>query len=292
MDFFSILKSSPLPQHEIEILLSFLLNKEREFLITHPESKIEKKIYQRFKILEKKRLANWSVAALIGKKEFYGLSFKVDKNVLIPRPESEMIVEEVLNLAKDSDKKLMIIDLGTGSGAIIIAVAAELKKTDKDKYTKTIFRAIDISKPALKIARFNSLSNKCGNKIKFLAGNLLEPLITKIDFEGLNERQVIISANLPYLTPMQIKKSPSIQKEPKLALVAGKDGLKYYRKLFKQMKILNVPAKILCEIDPSQNKSIKILAKKYLPSVDVKIKKDLAGLYRLAIIKTQKNSRT
>ncbi len=285
MDFFSILKSSKLPQNEIEILLAFLLNKERVFFMTHPEIKIEKAVYSKFKALEKKRLENWSIAVLTRHKEFYGLDFKVDKNVLVPRPESELIVDEILELSKKTEKDILIIDLGTGSGAIIISCAVELEKLNNKKYKITSFSAVDISSSALKIAKINSLLHKQNTKIKFFEGDLLKPLISRKYFSKPTNSELIISANLPYLTQAQIKGSPSIQKEPRLALVAGNDGLKYYRHLFKELKNLKVTATILCEIDASQSINIKLLTKKIFPQASLKIKKDLAGLDRLVIIK-------
>jgi release factor glutamine methyltransferase len=290
-----ILKASSLPVIESEILIAFLLDKEKEFLITHSETEISTAVYKKFKFLEKKRLAGWSSAFLVGQKEFYGLDFMVDKNVLVPRPETEMMVDEVLDILGQSTNDSMLVDLGTGSGAIIISCADQIKKVYPDKYRRTIFRAIDISSKALRIAKRNSVLNKQERNIKFLSGNLLEPLINKNDFGNLSNRELIIAANLPYLTPRQVKTSPSIQKEPRLALVAGSDGLKYYRELFTQLKGLkktidnkNNPIKpitILCEIDSSQNKSIKKLALKYFSKTKLEIKKDLAGLNRLVIIK-------
>lgn len=213
-----------------------------------------------------------------------------------------MMVEEILNiigekLTKKSIKEAtdcLLIDLGTGTGAIIISAANEIKRIFPAQYGKIIFRAIDISFPALNIAKKNAILNKQDKKIKFLQGNLLEPLINKNDFNKLIKNKLIIAANLPYLTLAQIKISPSIQKEPKIALAAGQDGLKYYRKLFKQLKEIksvfdfdsnHKPITLLCEIDPSQNKNLKLLAKKYFPSARIEIKKDLANKNRLAIIK-------
>ena len=290
MTISELFKSSFLPIIETEILIAFLLGKNKEFLLTHPETKISPAVYKKFKLLEKKRLAGWSSAFLVGKKEFYGLDFMVDKNVLIPRPETELMVDEVIDITRQSSNDLMLIDLGTGSGAIIISCADQIKKVFPDKYKTTIFRAIDISNPALRIAKKNAILNKQNEAINFLLGNLLEPLISKKDFSNLSSRELIIAANLPYLTPKQVNTSPSIQKEPRLALVAGSDGLKYYRELFTQLKSLrkeisNKPLTILCEIDSSQNKTIKILAKKYFPEAKFLIKKDLAALDRLAIIK-------
>lgn len=303
MTILDLQKLSSLPSGETEILMAFLLDKEKEFILTHPEFIVPKNVYKKYKELEKKRLKGWSIAVLIGHKEFYGLDFYVDKNVLVPRPETEMIVEEIIDITKNCKNKLMLIDLGTGSGAIIISSANEIKKMFPAKYKKTIFRAIDISAPALKVAKKNAILNKQAKKIKFLYGNLLKPLINKEDFNNFITNELIIAANLPYLTPNQVKHSLSIQKEPKIALVAGSNGLKYYHELLEQIKDVktvfnlnsnldtnlksnsNSPITILCEIDPSQAKSIQALVKKYFPLAKTEIKKDLAGKNRLAIIK-------
>ena len=295
MTVFQLLKLSLLPKNESEILIAFLLGKNIEFLMTHPETEISSHVYKRLKTLEKKRLAGWSSAVLVGKKEFYSLNFIVDKNVLVPRPETELIVDEVLSIVKSSVNNLMIIDLGTGSGAIIVSCASEIAKLNSEKYKKTIFKAIDISSQALRIAKKNAVLNKQAKVINFLQGNLLEPLISKNDFNNLLNCELVIAANLPYLTPSQVKASPSIQKEPRLALVAGNDGLKYYRELFKQVKSTKKiidsesidikPITILCEIDATQNKNIKNLVLKYFPKAKIEIKKDLASLDRLVIIK-------
>jgi release factor glutamine methyltransferase len=288
MKFLQIIRNSPLPPKEIEILLSFLLDKNRESLLAHPEIEISQALYKKFKKLEKKRLNGWSIAVLIGQKEFYGLNFKVDKNVLVPRPETELMIEEILKLNKNNESNLNLIDVGTGSGAIIITCAQIFKNLSPVQYKKTNFWAIDISNLALRVAKQNAKLNYQGEKIKFVHGNLLTPLNKKLKFNWLSGEKFIIAANLPYLTPQQIKFAPSIKKEPRLALVAGRDGLKYYQALFKQLKTLNSVNKlkidILCEIDPKQTSAIKLIIKKYSPTGNIKIKKDLAGKNRLIII--------
>lgn len=314
MTFSQILKTSPLPRKEIEILIAFLLKKDREFLTTYPETIVNETTYKKLETLIKKRLAGWSSAVLIGQKDFYGLTFKVDKNVLVPRPETEIMVDEVVKLINQTEatkqsapkiatwKNTALIDIGTGSGAIIITSASELKRVNRKQYQQTNFLGIDISPLALKTAKQNAAQNGLGQKIKFVKGNLLTPLINnKTINKNINCRypnkknfisRLIITANLPYLTPQQIKASPSIQKEPLIALVAGSDGLKYYRELFKQLKgfcLINnlIPRSltVLCEIDPSQKIKIKTIVKKLFPNVSIEIQKDLAGKARLAIIK-------
>ena len=255
--------NSLLPRRETEILLAFLLNKRREFLLTYPETIVPPLIYKRFKALEKKRRANWPISY-----------FKVTPAVLTPRPETEMIVEEILKI--DLERSLMI-DLGTGSGAIIIACAKNLKNKS------TQFLAVDISRPALNIARQNANLHGLNKKIKFYQGNLLTPIR-----QQLINQNLIISANLPYLTSTQVKKAPSISREPRVALIAGSDGLKYYRILFKQLSAITYESlTLLCEIDPGQKNKILALSKKYFFGAKIEIKKDLAGKHRLAVIKVK-----
>ena len=197
------------------------------------------------------------------------------------------MVEETLKLITHNSQPcpsgrrvVTLVDVGTGSGCIIITLA---------KLLNLKFLAIDISEKALIIARQNAKNNQVNKKIKFIKGNLLEPILKNKLIN--NSHPLIILANLPYLTPTQIKNSPSIKYEPKLALTAGKDGLKYYRRLFKQTNDLrNIKCKlrdinILCEIDPSQTAKIKQLIKRELPKASYQIKKDLSGLNRLVIIK-------
>ena len=262
------------PRLEAEILLSHVLKKPQEFILARPECRLTPKQTTNFKLLISGRFKGSPVAYLIGHKEFYGLDFFVNKNVLIPRPETELMVGEALRLIARSTKPATLVDVGTGSGCVAVTLA---------KLTKQKFMAIDISPQALAVARRNAKYHKVNKQIKFIQGNLLEPLFNNKFV--IRNCKLIILANLPYLTPSQIKNSPSIKREPKLALDAGPDGLKYYRQLFKQIKKLRVTGYALCEIGPRQSNAIKKLVKRQLPQVKLQIKKDLAGLNRLAIIK-------
>ena len=289
-----IISELSIEKKEAEILTAFLLNKTRESLLSDPDIKTDNKFYKKIKDLEKKRLENYPIAYLIGEKEFYGLSFKVNKDVLVPRPETEMMVDKIIDILKNESNNFeggsralkglfnddynspVFIDVGTGSGAIIISLANEIKRLWPNDSANFKFYGTDISESALKIAKKNAKLHNLNKIIKFLEGNLLNPVINK-----LNKKNLIIAANLPYLTPMQIKKSPSISREPKLALVAGQDGLKYYKELFKQLKNVSYKTLILfCEIDPSQTKNINSLAKNNFPKAKLEIIKDLAGLDR------------
>ncbi|HBA36910.1 TPA: hypothetical protein DCZ15_03485 [Candidatus Falkowbacteria bacterium] len=309
LDLTRILHSSALPRPETEILLAFLSGQSREFLLTHPETAFSRSLYKKFRALEKKRLAAWPIAYLVGNKEFYNLNFRVDPAVLVPRPETEMIVDEILadvaltekqkkpSGTRPGRKRLIIVDIGTGSGAIIIAAAQELKRLFPAVYKTSVFGATDISPTALKIAAQNARRHRLADKIKFYRGDLLAPFRPTLKkYLADNDKndsagRLLISANLPYLTPAQIKNSPSIRREPRLALNGGRDGLRSYEKLFRQLNaydLSKIAYTVLCEIDPGQTKKIRALAKKYFPAAEQELKKDLAQKNRLLVIK--KNS--
>ncbi|MFH1583421.1 MAG: peptide chain release factor N(5)-glutamine methyltransferase [Candidatus Falkowbacteria bacterium] len=275
------------PHLEAEILLSKILKKPREFILAHPEKQLTKLQITNYKLLIAKRTKGIPIAYLTGHKQFYGLDFLVNRNALIPRPETELMVEETLSLITRSSQPATLIDVGTGSGCIIITLAKQLQ-TSK-------FIAIDISKKALMVARQNAKMHQVNKKIKFIKSNLLARFIHNSSFTI--HHSLIILANLPYLTPTQIKNSPSIKHEPKLALTAGSDGLKYYKQLFKQAKESQVASYglrniyILCEINPGQTAKMKQLIKRELPEASRQIKKDLSGLNRLAIISINTQSK-
>ncbi|MEA3464257.1 MAG: peptide chain release factor N(5)-glutamine methyltransferase [Patescibacteria group bacterium] len=284
------------PHLDAEILLSHVIKKPREYLLTHPEKQLAKIQIANYKFQIAKRAKGKPVAYITGHKEFYGLDFYINKNVLIPRPETELMVDEALRITRNVER-VTFIDAGTGSGCIIITLAKLLNRKSKIKNLK--FFAADISEPALTIARKNAKLHNVYKKIKFLHGNLLKPIINNFSIRQSASRRsgqnskFVITANLPYLTPAQIKNSPSIKHEPKLALSAGQDGLKYYRQLFKQINqclMVNNQCLILIEIDPYQTIKIKQLIKKELAHSKIKIKKDLAGLNRLVIINITNDS--
>lgn len=266
---------------DAQILLAFVIQKNREFIITHNNAKLTNSQFKKYHKLINDRLKNIPLPYLVGKKEFYSLEFKVNKNTLIPRPETEMMVDEVINLVKKTPSQI-IIDIGTGTGCIPISIAKNSNIMN--------FYAIDTSKKALVVAKNNAKLHRINKKIKFLHGNLLDPITKNSKYIKplINpNKTIIITANLPYLTPTQIKNSPTIQKEPKLALSAGQDGLKYYKILFKQLKTLTkigIKPTILCEIDPSQKNSISNLIKKEIPNSRFIIKNDLEDRPRLVII--------
>lgn len=259
-------KNLNLDQQEIDQILALALDKKIEYLYQYPEKNLQQNNIKTFQKLLKKRLDHWPLAYLAGYKEFFGLKFLVNKHTLIPRPESEMIVEESLKFL-NKQENLNVLEIGTGSGCLIISLA---KNNPEQNYF-----AGDISKKALQVARTNARKNKV--KINFIHSNLLNKVpVQKFD---------LILANLPYLKPQQLTE-PSIKKEPRLALLSGSKGLDHYEKLLQKIKAyLNKKFLILLEIDPEQDKKILTLVEKYLPQSAVEILPDLAGQNRLVKIK-------
>ena len=289
------------PHLEAEILLSKILKKPRAWILSHPESKPTKLQITKYKLQISQRCQGVPLAYLTGEKEFYGLNFKVNKHVLIPRPETEMMVDLIVDRKSwNVDRKTIIIDVGTGSGCIIISIAKALTSAqfpisppgeDPPRADNFQFLATDISKPALTVARKNANLHGVKDIIKFKTGNLLEPLYPDLR-SAIRDTRITICANLPYLTPKDFRESPTIKKEPKTALIGGSDGLKYYRELFKQVRsVIRHPSSviIMCEIDPSQVKKIRQMAKSLLPEFEVSIEKDLAGKARICMLSSGKN---
>lgn len=260
-------KHSSSPALDIEAFLSFILNKPKSFLYAHAENNLAPAREKKLRQLISRRQKYEPVAYLTGRREFYGLEFKVNKAVLIPRPETEQLVEETIKYIKKKKLK-SIADIGTGSGAIITAIA---KNTNLKEYYAT-----DISHPALKIARQNAHRHGLKKQITFLRGNLLKPF--------KNKKIDLIVANLPYLNEKEMKE-PSIQQEPKKALAGGQNGLDKFREFFKQLKSLKYqPQIILLEIGWKQAARLKKLAPK---NYNVKIKKDLCGRERVMVLERE-----
>ena len=284
---------------DFDLILAYTIKKPREFLYSHPEYKLNLKELILFKVYSNKIKKGVPIAYITKTKEFFGLDFFVGKNVLIPRPETEIVVEEVLKQlhphpkqnnchsellayrqAGVSESKTILIDVGTGSGCIPISIMTTLQ------HCNITTLATDISIKALKIAKNNA--EKHNVKINFLHGNLLEPILEHFNTATLQHcNKIIITANLPYVTEKQYRQEPSIQHEPKLALTAKKEGLDLYEKLLKQIVLLPSNYSTLTiyfEIDPNQTKKIKSLIKKYLPKVDIQIIQDLNEKNRIVKI--------
>lgn len=249
------------PLGDIELLLAKSLHRHLNYLYKNPKKILNRSSQSTFWRLLARRHTNHSVAYLLGHKEFYSLNFLVNKHTLIPRPDSEALIDEALNyLEKNKIKTPKIIDIGTGSGCLIIALAKNYQQPAQ-------FCALDNSSRALKVAKSNIRKHQLKNQIKLNKSDLLSN-IPEQKFD-------LVIANLPYLTKKQLKE-PSIQKEPRNALYGGADGLYFYKKLLKQLPpYLSKKYCLLLEIDPEQEQGIIRLAQQLLPKTKLAILKDL-----------------
>lgn len=210
-------KNSDVPRKEIELLVMNVCGLKKIDLILKSDEILPEDALLEIEKLIQKRLKGIPLQYLLGNQEFMGLNFIVTENVLIPRQDTEILVEEIISRYKN-ESNLKILDIGTGSGAISISLAKFLKKAQ-------IF-SIDISKEALTVAKLNAKKNKVADQVTFIESNLFENLTAKESFD-------IIVSNPPYIPSKDILELQREVKahEPMLALDGGEDGLDYYRKI-------------------------------------------------------------
>jgi len=230
-----------------EILLSKILDKNREEILINLDKEICQNYFSKFIELIKRRSQNEPVAYILEEKEFWSKNFFVNPDTLIPRPETELMVEKLVKIFKE--KKISILDIGTGSGCIIISLLIELKNCEGI--------GIDISKKALKIAKKNSKRHAMNNKIRFLNKSLDSKFKQKFD---------LVVSNPPYIKSSEIKnlKDDIKRYEPLLALDGGNDGLDLIKKvIYKTKYILKDKGMLALEIGNEQFKKVsEILIKK------------------------------
>ena len=287
-----ILKQTYLLPLDLEVLLSYTLKKTREYIFAHPETRISDSQLKKLRKLIERRQKGEPVAYLTGQREFFGLNFLVNKNVLIPRPETELLVEKALDKiskSKESSLQLAVIDVGTGSGNIIISILQNLPAKKRESAT---FMALDISKKALSAARLNAQRHNFGAKVDFAKSDILK-FILKNQKIILN-RHLHIAANLPYLRSQEYEKcSHEIRKyEPLKALISQNNGLGHYRRLLRQVRKIvsqGVSKKITLyfEISPWQKKYLIQEIKVNIGRTRTSFFKDLAGRTRLALIEIE-----
>ena len=268
---------------DAELILCFVLKKSKEFIFTYPEKNLTTRQAEKFRQLIAKRAKYFPIAYITNQKSFFGLDFFVNKNVLIPRPETETLVEEVLKIFKTkslvpSSQPPVIVDIGTGSGCIIISLAKNIAHTK--------FFAMDKSPQALIVAKKNAKIHQVQKQITFLQGDLLKPILKSKKIKPATE--IILTANLPYGWRAWKNNSSvdtfGLKFEPAMALFASNDGLELYERLLHQMKLLPNKITAFFEFDPRQTNKLKKLIKKNLPKAQIAIIRDLADKNRIAKI--------
>jgi len=260
---------------DAQVILAHVLGVDRPWLFAHGETELQPAHSQAFTELIARRVDHEPVAYLIGRREFYGLELAVDKRVLIPRPETEMLVDEVLSeieaRTSSGAESVNVADIGTGSGAIALAIAVNEPRAR--------IQAIDVSRKALAVARINVQRHDARNQVTLHQGNLLEPLTEPVD---------ILVANLPYISTREYATlDPTVRSyEPRLALESGNEGLDAIAQLLRQANSHLAPrATIYLEIGRDQALSVFKLAQNVLPRMrDIALHQDYQGHDRMVVI--------
>ncbi len=260
--------TSPIALEDFFVLLAHVTGQTKTFLLAHPEYTLSSEEETRLKALIERRLSHEPVAYLTGHKEFYGRDFLVTPATLIPRPETEVLIEKIVAYLQNISSPTTVLDIGTGSGAIILTLAEELDDTNFQ------FIGTDISLDALEIAKKNQklLQN---TSVTFQQSDLLTNVT-------LPKKHLCIVANLPYVpTKMYQEAEPDVRNfEPMLALVSGDDGLDHYRRLITEIRERNLTNfSLFLEIDPSQTTELtKLLS--IFDTMSITIIKDLTDRER------------
>jgi len=249
---------------ESELLLRHTLKIDRVQLYLALDRELNPKQDETFWCLVERRLKDEPTAYITGHREFYGLDFHVDPAVLIPRPESELLVEKAINLVQQRPV-FTIADIGTGCGAIAISLAVNLPEAR--------IYATDISAPALEVASLNCRKHGVADKICLLQGDMLAPLPEPVD---------LIIANLPYVMELELPRTGPVSFEPAVALNGGAAGLEKIRQLCQQVDGKLCPGGcLLLEIGQGQGQAVAALLQGLFPSAALEIIPDLRGIERV-----------
>ncbi len=263
------------PILKTRIILANILNESKEYLIIHEKDELSKDL-EKLYITNIQKICNGiPLQYIINKQEFMGLEFYVDENVLIPQPDTEILVEEVIDISKREDKK-NILDLCTGSGAIGISIANSISECN--------ITLSDISRDALEVAKENCIKHKAEDRVNIIQSDLFENIDENNKFD-------IIVSNPPYIKTDVIKTlDKEVQNEPILALDGGEDGLKIYRRIVNEAyKFLENDGYLCLEIGYDQKDEVIKLIEQISEYKEIYSKKDLSGNDRVVICKKKEN---
>ena len=261
---------------EAELLLGHVLGISKTQLYTEPERSLTSAETKQLRRLVQRRLDPEPTAYILGHCEFYGIDFYVNYHTLIPRPETELIVEQAVEFAhciSQPRKQITIADVGTGCGAIAVSLALALPQAK--------IYATDISASALQVAEMNCRRHAVSSQVELLQGNLLEPLSQPVD---------MIVANLPYIKSCEFRDlSPEVRNfEPTTALAGGEDGLGKIQQILEQMPgKLNYGGCFLLEIGQGQGRMVTSLINSYFPQASMEFISDLGGIERVVKVGLQ-----
>ena len=261
---------SQTPLLDAQVLLEHVLGQTRTWVLAHPEAHLSSDQEHALRDALTRLEAGQPLAYVLGQWEFYGLDFIVTPDTLIPRPETELLVEQALSWSHTRTKRLRAVDIGTGSGCIAISLALTASNAH--------VLGCDISLTALQVAKANANRHRVSGKVEFVQCDLLPPV--KLQFD-------LICANLPYIPTETLHSLKVYQKEPALALDGGEDGLGQIRRLLNEAETMLAPGGLLLlEIETSSSAAVHSLAREAFPKADVHVLPDLAGRDRLISILT------
>jgi len=257
------------PGHEAQLILADLLDRPRAWILAHPEFILGVADKRSFGVALARLARGEPLPYVLGWWEFYGRRFRLAPSVLIPRPESELLVEKALERLKLIPPPVRIVDVGTGSGCLGVTLAAEVPGL--------CLAATDVSAEPLQVARWNAREHGVERRISFVQADLLDPLAGLFD---------LIVANLPYIPSGALRGTPVGRWEPGLALDGGPDGLEMTGRLLRSLPAkLSAKGAAFLEIGADQGKDVQSAAKAALPDADVQITRDLAGHDRVLEIR-------
>ncbi len=256
---------------EWQVLLAHISGRSRTWLLSHPEAQLTPEQETALAAAASQLNAGVPLPYILGHWEFYGLDFLISPEVLIPRPETELLVDTALAwLRSRPQPSYRFLDVGTGSGILPVTLATLVPGAE--------LLATDISPAALAIARRNAEKYGLDTRISFLEADLLPETLAHGSWD-------ILTANLPYIPSATLRELPIFGREPTLALDGGPDGLELIRRLLADITARKLAVGlILLEIETRQGPALQSLAREQFPTAVIEIKKDLAGHDRLAVI--------
>lgn len=273
----ALAKNSESPRTDAQLLLGYVTGEEKEWVLAHGEAFLSRAQADQFDVLCEERATGKPLAYILGFAGFYGREFAVNDKVLVPRPETEHVVEEALEYIRDRVGFLMpkqfvtVLDVGVGSGAIAVTIAAES--------AQAFVEGTDISPAALKIAEHNAKRFNVAQRCKFIHGDLATPV--------LERSYDVVIANLPYIPTGDLPEPPaSAGFEPKGALDGGPDGLAQYRRFMPQAKRLLKPGGILLlEAAPPTMDGLTFVVHEAFRMADIHLGEDYGGRLRYIRVK-------
>ena len=288
---------SSLPPEDFFLLLSFVSRKPKEYLVAHPEHIVSKTTYQKLLTLIRRRIDHEPIAFITGHREFYGFDFLVNRSTLIPRPETEILVESAIeniskhisdraSLKRTQKQSFTIIDVGTGSGNIILSILKTLEK--KIALPKLSCFGLDISSEAITLAKKNARALRPLTRTRFIQSDLLQALPARTFH---HTKHVYILANLPYLSEKIYQACPTDVKnyEPASALTSAELGCAHIERLLREIHSTHsvfpeLPIDIWLEISPEQKGLLAKKIRSLLPESRFEFRKDWSGRYRFILI--------